>query len=434
MPDAHEERLAELERRCRGAGLAVEDATSEDEDDQGNIYRSHHGWLLGSANGAFQEQAHLQSEEDIEFALSTTFQDFRPVAGHEAVWSSGRRVVEAELVVETSTRWDKHPLHALARNAPKGHVTGEHQSTTVRVPTRTGQPAISVRYGSPELLVWRTCSPAVHLIAPEQLVPVLLIEGVDLPSEVVARDALRSWGNAALMEIDRCVGVPMRLRTHYPWRIDRLLHPESRPAPADLGASPDATPWRLFCHARQAPSDDLAAQFLGFYQTLEYYLPRASLAAEGNRLRSLLTSQAATLASVSDVDLRSIVRETHRGRGVGAELEQFKQVVAAIISADDLRTHIQSASGLSDFYSSVAMPFVAERVRVDSKNLGAEVASRLYKIRCRIVHTKELVSEDVFVPFSAEAADLFHDVRLISFLAQRALSHYATPLPAAPGP
>lgn len=421
--------LAELRRRCAASGLAVEDATDEHEDDAGNTYRQHHGWLVQSVDGAFQERAHLQSDEDIAFALETSFHEVRPVVGHEAIWSHERRLVEAELVVEPPSRWERHALHALAGAVPKDLVAGEGRTTVVRVPTRSNQPAISVRYGSPELLVWRTCSPAVHLLDPKYLVPVLRVDGVDVPSEAAAREVLGSWGNSALMELDRSSGIPMRLRTHYPWRLDGMFHRECRPTPAVLTASPETTPWRLFSHARQVPSDDLATQFFGFYQVLEYYLPRASLAAEADRLRSLLTTQSATFASVSDADLRAVIREVQRGRGVGAELEQFKQVISAIITATDLRTHIETTSGLSDFYSSADMPFVTDRVRLDTQSVRGDVATRLYRVRCRIVHTKEHPSEEVFVPFSAEAADLFHDVRLISYLAQRALIHYAVPLP-----
>lgn len=423
------EQLAELRRRCAASGLEVEDATDEHEDDEGNIHRQHHGWLVQSAGGTFHERAHLQSDEDIAFALESSFHDFQPVVGHEAIWSHQHRLVEAELVVEPPSRWETHALHALARAVPKDLVEGDGSSTVVRVPTRSGQPSISVRYGSPELLVWRTCSPAVHLLDPKHLVPVLLVECVDVPSEVVAREVLGSWGNGALMEVDRFSGIPMRLRTHYPWRLDGMFHRDSRPAPTVLAMSPETTPWRIFCHARQVPSDDLAAQFLGFYQVLEYYLPRASLAAEADRLRALLSTQSATMANVSDADLRAVVREMSRGRGVGSELDQFKQVVSAIISGADLRTRIETTSGLSDFYASAAMPFVPDRIRLDPQSVRGDASTRLYRIRCRIVHTKEQPNEEVFVPFSAEAADLFHDVRLISFLAQRALTHYAAPLP-----
>ena len=66
------------------------------------------------------------------------------------------------------------------------------------------------------------------------------------------------------------------------------------------------------------------------------------------------------------------------------------------------------------------------KIPVSNPNLDlrADVADRLYDIRCKIVHTKnENTEEDIsmILPFSDEAEYLSHDIDLAEYVASRVL-------------
>lgn len=408
--------IEELERRCQIEGLAVDDATSEFEDDEGRVIGQHHGWFVSSQAGEFSGSAHLRHEEDVEFALSTQFEKWRPIDGYEAMWSPTGRI-EAELVGRDrrGVLADKHPLETLVRRlgvtCPKNL-----RDLCIPIPTPSGGPRISLGYSSSELHVWRTVSPAVHLIS-NGLLPVMRLVGSRARDQYQALEQLESWGHAALLELDTCTGVPLRFRTHYPFRIHFPLT-RSRRAIREVTLSPETTPTRLYLHARQVDSGNAAARFLGYYQVLEYYFPRYSIQAEVDRLRGELG-----FAGVADDVLVDIVRNTHHPMGIGREAKQFEQLLAAVTPGDELRALIQADPLLANFYAQASMPLVDKRISAcnPQSNLPKQVADRLYRIRCRIVHTKEQEGDEVFVPFAAEAADLYADTRLLGELARRVL-------------
>ncbi len=62
-----------------------------------------------------------------------------------------------------------------------------------------------------------------------------------------------------------------------------------------------------------------------------------------------------------------------------------------------------------------------------------ELSTRIYDIRCRIVHAKERVgtqaSAPAILPFSGEARDLAADIHVVRFIAERVMNHWSTPLP-----
>jgi len=411
--------IEELERRGLAAGLTVEEFTAKWEDDEGRIIREHGGWRLWAGAGEFSGAAHLRQEEDVDFALSTRFEEFRPLEGHEAMWSASTGYIEAELVLreEEGVLRGSHPLAALARRL--GIASPEDlRDLHVPIPTVEGGPTISLGYGSPELHIWRTTSPAAHLIS-DRLLPVLRLDGLQVEDGADARDQLEAWGHAALLEIDRSTRIPMRLRTHYPFQILLpLLTSKPKTPLAPVTRAPEATPARLYFHARQMDSGNPSARFLGYYQVLEYYFPGYSVQAEVDRLRGDLG-----LSGVADDVLAEVVRHAHRGRGIGREVEQFEQVLAAITPGDQLRSIIQEDPQLVAFYAQPTMPIVGRRIDLgDSQaNLPRVVAKRLYEIRCRIVHTKEERESEVFVPSAAEAAELYADTRLLGELARRVL-------------
>lgn len=412
-----DELLRQLEKKCEDAGLTVEELTEEIEED-GHTYAQHLGWSIKSTTGAFDESAHLIRNEDVAFALDTKFEEWRPIEGYEAIWSPAHGVVEAELVLRPGFGAE-HPFERLARILGIASPA-DPRGLSIPVPTREGRPVISLRYASAELKVWRTTSPAAHLISRDSMIPAIRIEGLDLQDANGARNALEAWANGSFLEIDQCTGIPIRLRTHYPFRIS-FSSSRPRPSLSAVVSAPEPIPARLYWYARQ--SEGHAAQFLGFYHVLEYFFPRYSIAEEVTRLREELSSAYASIDEVSEDTIRVILSATYRHRGIGPEKEQLQKLLKKVVPADELRSFLDGDRALRNFYMQATMPVVSERISLENPraDIYKQSAYRLYQIRCRIVHTKEDRRKEAFVPFSAEAAELAADVRLISYLAQKVL-------------
>lgn len=420
----------ELERRCAAAGLTVKEETEEFEETDGTRYRQVHGWVISSTGQDFSGKILLQHHGDIEFALTTKFEEFRPIPGHEGMWSLDGGTIEAELILHPTLFEYEHAFASLLGRLDLYKHDQDPKSVMISFPRGAADPAVTLRFASPELLIWRTTSPAVHLINRDALIPCIRIEGLHLRSESEAKDRLVSISNGALLEVERQTDVAARLRTHYPWKIS-FDDQRSKATLHHVDSTPEVIPMGLYMHARLETSN-LAAQFLGFYQVLEYFFPRYSNPALVRKLGEAITDALPSLGgALSEAQLRRILERTqlNRGRGADSEVEQLKRILKAIVNPPELR-HFFIDKNFHQFYSSPDAPIVEERIMVEdsSRDLRDDTAQRLYKIRCRIVHAKADPDDDVFIPFAAEVAELEPDVQLIRFLSQRALWHSARPL------
>ncbi len=434
MTDEEKAQEDELRDRCQAAGLELQAVTTETEDDSGQTVRSWHGWETKSTRGKFESGAHFRSAADVKVALATSFQDWLPIDGFEAIWSPAAGVVEGEVLLRSPSRVlsrlrdrrDPHPLMSLlwvhdpaAARKLKNAVDFDPWRVVIELETHLPDVTASLRLASPELLVWRTASPAIHTLNPAAQIAAIRIGGLELGSQKDARRELERIGNAAFLELDLRLDVPARLRTHYPWSVSFSNFQESPLRP--LRSTPEPVPASLYLHARLSKQDP-TARFLLFYQVLEYFFPSTSRAAAAARAHLALAG------AVPEASVRLVVDELFKKRGVGSELEQFQQTLESVVSVSELRSFIKRE--LSFFYKDPAPPLVPCRVRTEESigKLHSQVAKRLYKIRCRIVHKKEERDEDVLLPFADEVARLGPDLELLEFLARRAIVNTATPL------
>ena len=94
------------------------------------------------------------------------------------------------------------------------------------------------------------------------------------------------------------------------------------------------------------------------------------------------------------------------------------------VEVDDLKAFLNADDDRKQFYRQKNRYSLVSRVSLFSTdNLLDAVASRVYDIRCRIVHSKTEQSpeEAPILPFSSEEAQLRYDVELVRFLTQKAI-------------
>ncbi|ATB44297.1 hypothetical protein CYFUS_009784 [Cystobacter fuscus] len=349
------------------------------------------GWAIRSKDD--ETWIHFQLRFEWEFVVATDFDKYRPISGYVAMWSRELGVIEAEIALPTQLPGDHpftHVLHRLGR-PPLGE---DIQSLEITFPSESNAPRVSLRFASDALRVWRKTG--VNVMDTETtslfgraLIPCLRIEGLSLASEGEANAQLEAFGNGALLELERQTDSAARLQAYRPFRF-RLDFGLPSTALGPVTLTPDAAPLNLYMHAR-LETNNLAARFLGFYQTLEYFFTRY---------------------------------------GKGNEKVLFKKTLEDLVTAEELRAFIGQNKELRAFYAKPEMPIVGEHIHIThtERDLLQDTMDRLYQLRCRIVHTKERAESEVFVPFAAEVFELGPDVELIQFLARRALVEHQRPV------
>jgi hypothetical protein len=124
--------------------------------------------------------------------------------------------------------------------------------------------------------------------------------------------------------------------------------------------------------------------------------------------------------------------DSRSGRTTLSERDQVRLTMRTCVTNESIREFLQSNAATADFISAQSRPLGARPVTVkDSKvRLPDQVAERIYDLRCRIVHAKGDSLDQLngpLLPTSSEAAQLWHDLLLIRFVAQQVLMSSSIP-------
>lgn len=187
----------------------------------------------------------------------------------------------------------------------------------------------------------------------------------------------------------------------------------------------DPDPTAFYMYGRSADGLPLV-QYLAMYQVLEYYFPMYAEKVRCRKLAQFLRDPRFDAFLDRDIT-RAVQSVINAGSARGpSERHQLQAVLEACIDEQDMRTMLED----EQIRAAVERKGGLSRHRPNPKNeqssLHAQVASRVYEIRCRIVHTK-LADEDsdlssALMPYSKEANEMDGDLLLIRQLAQRAIT------------
>jgi hypothetical protein len=166
---------------------------------------------------------------------------------------------------------------------------------------------------------------------------------------------------------------------------------------------------------------------LAFYQVLEFYFPTYARSETIRRFQRRIKDP--TFDANSNNQVAGLVAFlSSEARALQYEEEQLKATLSACIDNDALVRFFEESEECKDFLSKKnALEGVNHLVFNPSANvppLVIQVATRIYQIRCRIVHAKEdggPQGVSLLLPYSSEAKMLRHDISLVQWIAQRAL-------------
>jgi hypothetical protein len=113
-------------------------------------------------------------------------------------------------------------------------------------------------------------------------------------------------------------------------------------------------------------------------------------------------------------------------RPFGAERDQLKATIRACLQPTEIREFVGSNENLAGFFadrrSSLTSCTIA--LRDETTDPRDAAATRIYDLRCKIVHTKDGAGEndlELLLPNSAEAQLLSADIGLLELIATRVI-------------
>lgn len=429
--------LEEVARKCEAFGIETE-MDYPDEDELATL------WVEFPEqprlpDGSVEFLLWIDDGPQARFALAAPFEHYRRFReSYAAVWSGTLRSVECEVVPcdepSGNPRYGEERRMAVAevlRNLGlDSGDDGDLFDPDLRLRFEAGDGVnVSVGPSSDAYAVWHfgvVSDPDEELEVDRNIT--LRVEDVEVPDETRAVEMLEAFGNAALFEIDRALGVGLRPSRH----VDRAREVDSSgPVPRRLASEYDREPMLLYWYARSATDLPLLA-FLAYYQVLEFYFPVHSRAKALSALRAALAGLNFDIMRNADlVRILETIKSNRKG-SFGSEREQLKATLEQCVSAEVLRDFLEQDAGRLHFFGSEACTVVSPTtipIGGASRDWRGEVARRVYEIRNRIVHAKGGYDDlDPLLPFDLETKLLSHDIALVRFLAREVLRANARPL------
>lgn len=404
-----------LEVRCAAAKIPVEEIDG--------LEPGERAIRIGMPSGRERRWLYCWDYSGYERLLSIQFEDYTFLQGLDAVSNYKAGTIEAAVRALGAlssrallSRLFKIPLSASAEpDAPKRFELVSADQTT----------SICISEPSPELSKLAR-GPSSRLS--------ISIKADGISQHDKALELLRRMSDALFFQIDLVHEVPLTLARERRSLARRRQSARSE-SPPDISFPSheyDAAPISLYWYARSAIGMPLL-QYLAFYQVIEYYFPTYSQADARRKLKGILKDPG--FRGDRDADLGRLLTAIYvsRSGAFGDERSQLRATLLECIDAEAVRQFIAADSGRSSILSSKVKGLCEHKIPVagSTSDLRADVAERIYEIRCKIVHTKTDAKNSEFellLPFSKEAEQLAHDIELVQFVAQQVLIAASTPL------
>ena len=250
-----------------------------------------------------------------------------------------------------------------------------------------------------------------------------------------ARSMLEKLSDSLFLQIENQKGVALALsRTPH---IQPILPKLAASADAGEGdyvyptAEYDHDPLTFYWYAFSASPMPLV-QFLAYYQAIEFYFPIYSKEEAKKAVKRVLLRPG--FRPDNDTDLNRVLDATalSSSRGFLDEKSQLEATLKACVSEKDLLTYLTSSEKIVQFFSKDKV-LGAQKLNLSShgRELIPGVATRIYQLRCRIVHAKSDDATDrlpPLLPFTKEEASMVMDIGLVKLLASSVISANGIPL------
>lgn len=258
------------------------------------------------------------------------------------------------------------------------------------------------------------------------------IDGVDVSRHEYAQNILEKVATAVFFQLDMLIGISMYLAIEQDPQIKHSRYRKNNFVFHKYEYDTDAM--SLYWYASTAKEMPLL-QYLGYYQVIEFYFPKFSAQKASELIKR--TFKDPSFHQNTDGKVHGLIEELKPLlKDKDYEINEQEALKAAIehsVSNQELITFFKEYKERTDFFKTNYKDITSEKISVESKDtdIRNETANRIYKIRCKIVHTKSSQKSskpDIILPFSKEAQKLGYDIELVQFIARKILIACSKPL------
>jgi hypothetical protein len=431
-------RLDKIKERCDSLGLQTKLTTKQielfDDDDKETTRRKRHLIVSIPEERDFKNII-LVEGQDIEFIEKSNFDKFRFIKGYEAIWSEEFKVIECELQSDDILRPSRFLIRRLKSFLPEQDKTNKDDKTIMIFPSPIEKVKITIGDCSDEFSVLSNCK-REYLFSISRISTriTIRIEGVEVKTHEEAKSLLLKIANSVLFQIDLNINIPIHLTPDRDFLRD-IRRRKVQDKEVDFSSPKyeyDIEAMSLYWYARTAINMPLL-QFLAFYQILEFYFPSFSYIEAQQKIKNLIKDPLFDVNKDTDVvQIINIIKLSAKGKSIGDERTQLKATIHSIIDNDSLTKFLLANEERRDFFDITKKTKSLAKHKISFSNvdndLRQDVASRIYEIRCRIVHTKDEDDSELILPFSTDLIHLKYDLELIEYLARKTIIATSRPL------
>lgn len=263
----------------------------------------------------------------------------------------------------------------------------------------------------------------------------LRIAGLEFPNLAEARTTLTTISDALFFALElndeMTLALTMRTRFHtqgFDKRFRKLIARQEKSGMATKFPlhKYDAEPMNLYRYGAFASQMPLL-RYLAFYQVLEFYFPICAHEDAIRNLQGLLKNPAFDLYDTSDI--ASVLNVVDKAKSKLAEREMLTATLRQCVSEKEMFNFLTADEEQMKWFAQPIKGVTSQKINLNESatdKILNDVVTRIYDIRCAIVHTKSGNGTGAIRPFSRHEHEMFFDTELVQFLARRILIQRST--------
>jgi hypothetical protein len=361
------------------------------------------------------------SADDAKALAQFKFEQWIALGEYEAILDTANRTILAEVHLRARSTLSLRRMPGIVTDRTISMIGRERNTYRLVVQAPTGDLSLEL---------YQHCPPEIATLKGQRGLfgAGLTIRGVTATHHNEALKLLQDVANSFFVDLDIDHGITANLVQAYDTELfaqDEYEHdPPNTAAPSFPSASHDPDAAALYLYARSVSQMPLL-EYLAYYQVIEFYLPRyTSRSAITTRVRNMLADQAFDYNNDRALGRLLDAIAPIAKRGI-SEREQVATTITCCVDYAAISTFLADRPALAkaladkDRIRGVRVIDVTDR----EVQLVRQIASRVYDLRCRIVHSKDGGGESdrPIRPFDRESRLMRHDLSLIRFIAQRVL-------------
>ncbi|GBE12206.1 MAG TPA: hypothetical protein ENH35_01025 [Candidatus Moranbacteria bacterium] len=404
-----------LIKRCKKSKIEYDEQEENEEYDD--------FFSISLQAGRKKRNIYFEDEEEINEFLEIDFENYSFLDRYDAIYSPDNKIIEAMIYPLQGTTATLY--RSILNYKGLGKVDRVNLSSLTIKDIKNEDHQITIGQSSKEfeLLTQNKLSRARKF-------PYVTIKlhGFKVDQHVTAKKILEKLSQSIFFQIDLKYKIPINLSV-YSTATPRFGVGFRGVAEIDYPKREfDEDALALYWYAKSAKKMPLQ-KFLAFYQVLEFYYPNFTKISAKKKVKNLLLDPSFNIDKDKDLNrILDIVESS--SSSTTDERSQLYATLEECVASTELIAFFKPKT-IRDFFikknkeiTEVTIPLADKKA-----DIIKSVASRVYDIRCRIVHTKDLSgTTKPLLPNSQGAENLHEDIKLLEFLAKKVIISASAPI------